>query len=597
MPFAFPLLANEGTIILATITAVLLLGTLLGALAFAAKYYRRCPSNRVLVVFGKSTKGQSATCVHGGARLVWPLIQDYKYLSLEPMQIEIPLRGALSIENIRVNVPSVFTVATGTTPELMQNAAIRLLGLSQAEISKQAEDIIFGQLRQVIASMEIEEINRNRDSFLNNIQSSLDPELQKIGLVLINVNITDITDESGYIEAIGKKAASLAIQKARGDVADNEKMGEIRVAEAEREKFIQVANATKVQKIGTREAERDQAVRVAEMERDQQVGEKSADFERAAQVKDAEREMRIQIAEMNRDQEVGEQSAEYEKDTQVKDAERAMRIRIAEANARAVEGENVSQAEIAKSQAELKYKQSEAYEMGETRKREAEASVLEAEHNARTKAAVAEGLRIEAKRRAEVEAPAKADKAKTIVDAEAVAERRRIEAEGEASAIFAKLDAEARGQYEMLAKKGDGLQKIIDACGGAEQAFQLMLLEHFDNLVDASAKAISNIKFDKVVVWDGGVGSDGKSATSSWLNNMAHTLPPMLQVMKDVGGVNVPETLTQLQGLAGEDGEKSSGASVKPTPVKSSTATVTKPANVKPSKPAAKIPPRKPGEG
>ena len=134
-----------------------------------------------------------------------PLIQDYAYLSLEPIQIEVPLKGALSIENIRVNVPSVFTVAIGTDTETMQNAAIRLLGLGTQEIKEQARDIIFGQLRQVIASMRIEDINRDRDTFLQHIQNSVEPELKKVGLVLINVNITDITDESWYIDAIGKK--------------------------------------------------------------------------------------------------------------------------------------------------------------------------------------------------------------------------------------------------------------------------------------------------------------------------------------------------------------------------------------------------------
>mgnify|MGYP000271246979 CR=1 FL=1 len=242
------------------LAAVILMGTLM----LLSKCYVRCPSNRVLVIYGWSGKGhEAAVCIHGGARFIKPLVESYAWLYLDPMQIEIPLRGALSLENIRVNVPSVFTVAVGTTPELMQNAAIRLLGLSRGEIMKQAEDIIFGQLRQVIASMPIEDINRDRDKFLENIQSSLEPELKKIGLVLINVNITDITDESGYIEAIGQKAASAAIQKARGDVADNEKMGEIRVAEAEREKAISVANARKVREIGTREAMREQAVRIA----------------------------------------------------------------------------------------------------------------------------------------------------------------------------------------------------------------------------------------------------------------------------------------------------------------------------------------------
>ncbi|HYO24809.1 MAG TPA: flotillin family protein, partial [Lacipirellulaceae bacterium] len=149
--------------------------------------YKRCSSNQVLVIFGKTAHGQAAKTVHGGASFVWPLFQDYRYLSLEPIQIEIPLRGALSIENIRVNVPSVFTVAIGTQPDVMTNAAIRLLDLTVVDIRKQAEEIIFGQLRQVIASMGIEDINRNRDTFLEHIQNSVEPELKKIGLVLINV--------------------------------------------------------------------------------------------------------------------------------------------------------------------------------------------------------------------------------------------------------------------------------------------------------------------------------------------------------------------------------------------------------------------------
>ena len=223
--------------------------------------YKRCPSNRILVIYGKVRQGDTSRCIHGGAAFVMPLIQDHAFLSLEPIQIEVPLKGALSMENIRVNVPSVFTVAIGTDLELMQNAAIRLLGLSAKDIQHQAADMIFGQLRQVIASMRIEDINRDRDTFLHNIQKSLEPELHKIGLVLINVNITDITDESGYIEAIGRKAASQAVQQAKIDVAEQEKRGQIGVAEAEREKAIQVANATKLREIGTREALREQAVR------------------------------------------------------------------------------------------------------------------------------------------------------------------------------------------------------------------------------------------------------------------------------------------------------------------------------------------------
>src|SRR5437773_2240561 len=415
--------------------------------------YRKCPSNKVLVIYGKVRGGNTARCIHGGASFVVPVFQDYAYLSLEPMQIEIPLKGALSIENIRVNVPSVFTVAVGTDPEIMSNAAIRLLGLDTEEVKAQAEHIIFGQLRQVIASMRIEDINRHREQFLHNIQTSLEPELRKIGLELINVNITDITDESGYIEAIGRKAASQAVQQAKVDVSQQEKMGQIGIAEAEREKAIQVANANKLREIGTREASREQAVRVALLEKEQKVGEQTAALERDAQIKEAQRQQAVRIAQLDKEQKVGEQNAVLEREAQIKDAERKMRIAVADANAKAVAGENQAQAEIAAAQAALQVKQAEAYQLGETRKREAEAAVQEAQNRALAKAALAQAERVEAERRAAVEAPAKAEKAKTIIEAEAEAEKCRIEAEGQAAAIFARLNAEARGQFEILAKK------------------------------------------------------------------------------------------------------------------------------------------------
>ncbi|MFO0906220.1 MAG: SPFH domain-containing protein [Pirellulales bacterium] len=517
-----PLLFADTTQVLLTIIGGTIVMMFFMFVILFMKQFKRCPSNRILVIYGKTGKvGNAARTIHGGAAFVVPLIQDYAYLSLEPIQIEVPLRGALSAENIRVSVPSVFTVAIDTSPEVMQNAAVRLLGLSVGEIRKQAEEIIFGQLRQVIASMHIEEINRDRDKFLAHIQTSLEPELNKIGLQLINVNITDITDESGYIDAIGQKAASEAIQKARGDVADNVRMGEIRVAAADRDKAVQVAEARKEQAIGTRTAEREQAISLASLEKEQVIGEKQAAFERESQVKAAEQQMRI---------------------------------RVAEADASAIAGENLSQAKIAASQAELAVHRAEAYQLGESKKKEAEAAVLEAQNRAMAKAAEAQAQRVEAEQRAALEAPAKAQKAKQIVDAEAAAERRRLEAKAEADAIFLKLDAEARGNYEILAKKGEGLKQIIEACGGSKEAFQMLMLEHLDNLAEASSRAISNIKFDKVVVWEGGAQNGGRGAVGDFLSNMSKTLPPMMQVMKDIGGVELPESLVK---FTGEEEKKS----------------------------------------
>ena len=508
----------------------------MGLLAFFASRYRRCPANRVLVISGQVGGEGSARCISGGGAFVWPVIQEYAYLSLEPIQIDIPLKDALSFENIRVAVPSVCTVAIGTESDVRQNAATRLLGLPHDQIKRQSQDIIFGQFRQVIASMRIEEINRDRDAFLHRIQSSLEPELAKIGLVLINVNITDLKDESGYIEAIGKKAASTAIQQARGDVAEQEKLGEVRVAEAERDRTVQVSNAIKLREIGMREAEREKMVRIADLDKEQKFGEASAALEREAMIKQKEREQAVRVAELDREQRVGEQTAAFEREARVKAAERERRIAVAAAESQAIAGEAEAQAAIAAARSQLAVREAEAYQVAETSKREAEAGVMEAQNHALARAALAEAGRVEAEQRAKLEAPARAAKATTIVEAEAAAERRRIEAEAEARAIFIKLEAEARGQYEIMSKKAEAMKELVLAAGGAKEAFQLLMVEHLDTLAETSAKAISNIKFDKVVVWDSGNGG----GTSGFLQNMAKTLPPMMHVMREIAGVELP---------------------------------------------------------
>lgn len=221
---------------------------------FFVSRYKRCPSDRILVIYGKTGSG-SAKCLAGGAAFVWPVIQDWEYLDLTPISIDVDLRGALSKQNIRVNVPSRFTVAISNEEGVMINAAERLLGKSMDEIRDIAKDIIFGQLRLVVATMDIEEINSDRDKFLSNVASNVGSELRKIGLILINVNVTDIQDESGYIEALGKEAAAKAINEAKVRVAEKERTGSIGEAEALMDKRIQVSAADAKAKIGEADAQ------------------------------------------------------------------------------------------------------------------------------------------------------------------------------------------------------------------------------------------------------------------------------------------------------------------------------------------------------
>ena len=120
---------------------------------------------------------------------------------------------------------------------------IRDSGLQMAEIQELAKDIIFGQLRLVIATMDIEEINTDRDKFLEAVSRNVESELKKIGLRLINVNVTDISDESGYITALGKEAAAKAINDAKKSVAEKVRDGSIGEANAQRDQRVEVATA------------------------------------------------------------------------------------------------------------------------------------------------------------------------------------------------------------------------------------------------------------------------------------------------------------------------------------------------------------------
>ncbi len=221
---------------------------LLAALITILSRYRKCPADKVLVIYGKvgsdaSGKTRSAKCIHGGAAFIVPVLQSYQYMDLTPISISVDLKNALSKQNIRIDVPSRFTVGISTEPGVMQNAAERLLGLKLSEIQELAKDIIFGQLRLVIATMDIEEINTDRDKFLVAVSNNVEIELKKIGLRLINVNVTDINDESGYIDALGKEAAAKAINDAKKSVAEKNRDGEIGQANAHRDQRINVAAA------------------------------------------------------------------------------------------------------------------------------------------------------------------------------------------------------------------------------------------------------------------------------------------------------------------------------------------------------------------
>ena len=421
--------------------------------------YKKCPSDKVMVIYGnvgtnKDGTSRSAKCIHGGAAFIVPVVQAYEYLDLTPLSISVDLRSALSRQNIRVDVPSSFTVGISTEPGVMQNAAERLLGLKMVEIQELAKDIIFGQLRLVIATMDIEEINTDRDKFLDAVSGNVETELKKIGLRLINVNVTDINDESGYIAALGKEAAAKAINDAK-----------VSVAEADRNGAIGAANAEKEQ-----------------------------------------------------------------------------RISVSRFNSEAIKGENLAKVEVAESDATRREREAEALRRATAAENIQTARALEESYAAQEAAEQARANLEKAKLEADVLVKAEIHKKEVELAAEARAEETRRLAKGEADAIVMKMEAQAQGMREMMIKQAEGFAEIVKAAGGAsDDAVRMMIADKLEELTRIQVEAISNLKIDKITVWDGGNTGD-KGSTANFVSGLMKSVPPLQEIF-DMAGMKLPEYL------------------------------------------------------
>jgi flotillin len=398
----------------------------------------------------------------------------------------------------------------------MTNAAERLLGLRPPAIEEMAKEIIFGQLRLTVASLTIEQINQDRESFLESIRKNVEPELNKIGLYLINVNITDITDESEYIESIGKKAASEAVNKAKVDVSEQDKQGAIGEAEAVREREIKVAQNIAASDKGKKQAEADKRVFVQQQETEASVGEAVAN-----------REKDIKVAENMAASDKGKKHAEADK-----------RIYVHSQEAEAVSGENKAKADIADANAELAQKQAAAMQRAEVAKREAIIEIQKKQYMAEEERLKAEEIVQKETERRKIEIAADAEAARIF----------KI-AQGNAEAELRRYDAEARGTKQVLDAKAAGYMELVKACNGdAKAAATFLMVEKLEQIVEKQVEAIKNLKIDKITVWDSGKGSgsEGGSSTSNFVSSLIKSLPP-LQDVASMAGVELPDYLGKVK--------------------------------------------------
>ena len=436
-----------------------------------ASRYKKCPSDRIMVIYGKTSGAKASKCIHGGAAFVWPIIQDYGFLPLRPMQIDVNLDNALCMQNIRISVPSVFTVGVSTAPLTMTNAANRLFGQHPDAVADLAKDIIFGQLRLVIASMTIEQINTDRETFLRSVEENVAEELNKIGLMLLNVNITDITDESGYIDAIGRKAAAEAINQASIDVAVEDKKGKTGEAEARKEQRIAVARADALAQQGEAEADSQRRIVV-----------KQAD----ASAVDGENISRIEIANSNATRSEAEAEA-YRK------AEAAQRVAEAGIEKAHYDAEAIAQA----ARAEM-----------EKEKQRAE-TIISAEIT---------------KQQVEIAAEAEAEKLRREAQGQADAIFAKLDAEARGN--YEILKAKGSGFKEIIDACGKN---------GNEAAKMLMIekLEQIVSLQTEAIKNIKIDKI--TVWDGNGGAKDGKTSTANFLSGMMQSLPPLHDVASMAG--------------------------------------------------------------
>jgi len=465
-----------------------------------ASRYKRCPSNKILVIYGKTGSG-AAKCVHGGAAFIMPLIQAYDYLDLEPFVVPIDLSNALSQENIRVSVPTTVTAAVSNHPGVMENAAVRLLGLSTQQIQTQAQDIIIGQMRAVIATMKIEDINRDRQAFMGKVNEAVAVELEKIGLLLINVNIRDLDDESGYIKAIGRKAAAEAINQANIDVADAEKLGQMGVAARQRDQRVSVAAAVADAEIGEAEAQKKKRQQVAAAMADAQIGEASAD--------------------------------------------RNKRQNVAKLDAEAVSSETDANAKKASYRANQKVVEEESRNRGETAAKEADGAIRVAQETAQKKAEDARALREQSRLNAEIVVPAEAEKKRVVIAADATREQSVLVAKGQAEAVLVKMTAEGQGTKAVLDGKAEGYRNLVQSAGDPQVATALLIIERLTEIANIQAKAIQTLPIEKIIVWDGG-GSEG-GGLSNLGKKIMGALPPMHEIAKQVG-LDLPTYLGKVAG-------------------------------------------------
>ncbi len=522
------MLQELSTLALPVIVLLVVLGLIIAAWLFSRNYIK-VPPNTVAVLSGRKRKladGRTVgyRLVPGGAVLRIPLLERVDYLSLNVMTIPLEIRRAYTVKGVPVTVKAVANVKVRSDDTSLRAAAERFLGMTQPEIQRVIFQTLEGHLRSILGTLTVEEINSDRGSFAQKLTSEATADLEKMGLGVDVLTIQEISDEEGYLDALGKRRTAGDKRDAPIGDADATRDAKIKSSQAlqqgEQAKFAADAEIAL--------AQRDFAVRQAQYQAE--VESQKAKAAQAGPLSEATARQGVVAEEVKIDRtRTQEMIAVQEQEIQRKQKELdATVIKPADAERTAA----IVRAEAAKQSAILE---------AEGRK-SATIAIADAEQEKLRK----EGLG----RAAAVEAEGRAEAAK--IEAIGLAQAKAIEAQGTAEATAILRKAEAWKQFNDAAK----LQTILEKLPA--------IIESSTGVFGAVAAPLGNI--DKVVVIDqgGGTGNGGASGMTRLAQTGPSVVFNMLQQLEALG-LNLPAVMQQL-GLPQANGGTAAAAATPAEP-------------------------------
>lgn len=424
--------------------------------------YVKAPPDVAYIISGVRKKPRILV---GQAGLRIPFFERLDKLALGAIQIDVKTKSAVpTAEYINVRVDSTVSVQVGRAPEMIAVAAQNFLNINRDTIASKINDLLEGNIREIVGQMKLTEMVSDRKAFSEKVQANVVPDLAKFGLELVSFNVQNFSDEGGVIDNLGIDNVEQIRKNAA--IAKSDAQREIAVAEA---KNMKEANDAKV-KAAEEIAIQNNALEMKKASLKKTEDTARAQAEAAKSIEDEKQRQLRDVAATEAD------IARQEKEIELKEREVAIKERALEAEIKkTAEAEKYAAQQRADAEAYERNKASEA-ELYERAKR-AEAEKVEAEKQAEAQKALAEALKVQG-------------------EAEAAATRAKGEAE--AAAIKAKAEAEAEG----LMKKAEAMAAYGDA---AKQDMQLQALKVYFEQLPAIAAAVGEgyQNVDKIYMYGG----------------------------------------------------------------------------------------------